>query len=177
MDKPKASPKQEPGTGKLELEVKEAPAEKQKVLTPEEAIKMASDSKLTTEFNKNKPAVEFKVQFVTKAILVKAAGDKKDAGWVHGHSPDDVSLGLLVPFSPTIAKDPLRRNHTRFVATLTEKAIKQLSKAGINDMEKHFKGKTVRVTGPISRHDYRGRGTAPEVEIVIDDLSQLEVVK
>ena len=138
---------------------------------------MASDSKLTTEFNENKPAVEFKVQFVTKAILVQDADAKKDAGWVHGHSPDDVCLGTLVPSSPIKAEGPLSRNHTRFVATLTAKAIKQLNKAGINDIEKHFKGKTVRVTGPISRHDYRGFGTPPEVEIVIDDLSQLEVVK
>jgi len=44
-------------------------------------------------------------------------------------------------------------------------------------MENHFKGKTVRVTGPISRHDYSGYGSPPEVEIMIDDLSQLEVVK
>jgi hypothetical protein len=163
-------------TGKVELEVKDAPAEKQKVVTPEEAIKMASDSKLTREFNESKPAVEFTVRFVNKAILVKAASDK-DAGWVHGHSPDDVCLGTLVPSSPIKAEDPLKRNHTRFVATLTAKAIKQLNKAGINDFEKHFKGKTVRVTGPVSRSDYDGWGTPPEVEIVIDDLSQLEVVK
>jgi hypothetical protein len=63
------------------------------------------------------------------------------------------------------------------VATLTSKSIKQLNKAGIDDLEKHFKGKTVRVSGPISRHDYSGFGTPPEVVIVIDDMSQLEVVK
>jgi len=63
------------------------------------------------------------------------------------------------------------------VATLTAKAITQLDKAGITDFEKHFKGKTVRVTGPISMGDYDGWGTPPEVEIVIDDLSQLEVAK
>ena len=79
--------------------------------------------------------------------------------------------------SPIKAEDPLSRNHTRFVATLTAKAIKQLNKAGINDFAKHFKGKTVRVTGTISRNAYDGLGTPPEVEIVIDDLSQLEVVK
>ena len=177
-------------TGKLELEVKEAPApalslpgvptglapaKKQKVLTPEEAIKIAGDSKLAKEFNENKPAVEFKVQFVTKSILIQAAGDKKDAGWVHGHSPDDVCLGMLV--YPMKAGEPGNSNHTRVVAILTTKAIKQFNKAGIDDMEKHFKGATVRVTGPISKQDYRGKGSAPEVEIVIDDLSQIEVVK
>ena len=163
-------------TGKLELEVKEATPGKQKILTPEEAIKMAGDSKLAREFNENKPAVEFKVQFVTKAILVKTDG-KKDADWAPGHSPADVCLGTLVPSLPIKAGDPLGRNHTRFVATLTAKAIKQLNKAGINDLEKHFKGKTVRVTGPISIGHYDGFGTPPEVEIMIDDLNQFEVVK
>ena len=96
-------------------------------------------------------------------------------GWVHGHSPDDAASGSshLRPSRPKTRG----RNHTRFLATLTAKAIKQLNKAGIRDIEKHFSGKTVRVTGPISRHDYRGCGTPPEVEIVIDDLSQIEVVK
>jgi len=54
--------------------------------------------------------------------------------------------------------------------------IGQLNKAGIKDIEKHFKTKTVRVTGTISKHEYRGKGTPSEVEIVIDDLSRLKVV-
>ena len=87
-----------PTTGKLEIEFKEAPPGKQKVLTPEEAIKVTGDSKLAREFNESKSAVEFKVQFVTKAIPVKASSEK-DAAWVHGHSPDDVCLGVC----PTIA--------------------------------------------------------------------------
>jgi hypothetical protein len=160
----------------VELEVKEAPAGKQKTITPDEAIRIPSDSKLTREFNERRPAVEFKVQFVSKAILVKASGDK-DAGWAHGHSPADVCLGALVPSLPVKTENSLRRNHTRFVATLTATAITQLNKAGVNDIEKHFNGKTVRVTGPISRNDYRGYGTPPEVEVVIDDLSQLDVMK
>lgn len=63
------------------------------------------------------------------------------------------------------------------MAILTEKAIKQLNKAGINDLEKHFIGKTVRVSGLLARRDYDGEGSIPEVEVVLDDLSQLEVVK
>jgi RNA polymerase sigma factor (sigma-70 family) len=49
-----------PTTGKLELEVKEAPAETPKVLTPEQAVKIAGDSKLAREFNENKSAVSSK---------------------------------------------------------------------------------------------------------------------
>jgi len=169
-------PKQAPDTEKEpSIKGQEAPPEKQKVLTPEEAIEIAGHSKLEREFNEHKPAVEFKVQFVTKAILVKT-DDKNDMGWAHGHSPDDVCLGTLVPSSPIKAEEPLSRN-TRFVAILTAKAIKQLNKAGIHDLEKHFKGKTVRVTGPISRQYYSGYGVPSEVEIVIDDRSQFEVVK
>ncbi len=163
-------------TGKLELEVKDALPVKQKVLTPAEAIKVAGDGKLAREFNESNSAVEFKVEFVTKAIQVKASGEK-DAAWGHGHSPDDICLGTLVPTSPIKSDDPLSRNHIRFVATLTEKAIKQFNKAGITDLEKHFKGKTVRVTGTISWNAYDGLGSADEVEIVLDDMSQLEVVK
>jgi hypothetical protein len=102
-------------------------------------------------------------------IQVKASGEK-DADWVHGHSPNDVCLGTVVA-----ADDPRRK--TRFVAILTEKAIKQFNTVGITDLEKHFNGKTVRVTGPISRHAYDGEGSPDEVEIVLDDMSQLEVVK
>ena len=164
---PKAKPpvKQEvetPEGGKSLLggTVKAKPPVKQEVLTPEEAVKMAG--------NATKPAVEFKVEFVTKAIQVKASGEK-DAAWVHGHSPNDVCLGTLIA-----ADDPLRK--TRFVAILTEKAIKQFNKAGINDLEKHFKGKTVRVIGLLVPH-FRNRGSLREVEVVLDDMSQLEVVK
>jgi len=164
-----------PSTGKLELEVKEALPERRKALTPEEAIKVAGDSKLAREFNESKSAVEFKVQFVTKAIPVKVSSEK-DAAWVHGHSPDDVCLGILVPLAPVVADDPLNRNQTRFVATLTGKVIGQLNKAGIKDIEKHFKTKTVRVTGTISRREFDGLGTPSEVEMVVDDLTRLEVV-
>lgn len=162
-------------TGKLELEVKDAPPGKQKVLTPEEAVKVAGDSKLEREFNESKSAVEFKVQFVARAILVKASGGK-DAAWVHGHSPDDVCLGILVPKSPVVADDPLKRDHIRFVATLTGKVIGQLQKAGIKDLEKHYQGRSIQVTGEISRHEYDGLRTPSEVEIVIDDLGQLAIM-
>jgi hypothetical protein len=139
------------------VEVKEAPAEKQKVLTPEEATRMPEGSKLT---------VEFKVESVTRAVLIKS--EAKTEGWATGHGPDDWCL------RPGYPKDMAR---ARFLAILTPNAITQLNRAGIRDIEKHFSGKTVRVTGPIVKQDYRGRGTPLEVEIVIDDVSQLEVAK
>ena len=144
-------------TGTLELEVKEAPAEQPKPLSPEEATRMKEGSKLT---------VEFKVESVTKAVLVMS--EAKQEGWIAGHGPDDRCLRSEHP------KDKVK---ARFLSILTPNAIGQLNKAGIRDIEKHFSGKTVRVTGSTVRWDYDGYGTAPQVEIVVNDLSQLEVVK
>ncbi|HYH68747.1 MAG TPA: RNA polymerase sigma factor [Urbifossiella sp.] len=143
-------------TGKLELEVEVDPAGKQTVLTPDEATRMKEGSKLT---------VEYRVASVTKAVLLKTS--TKQDGWVTGHGPDDVCL------RPEYPKDGAQG---RFLSILTPNAIGQLNKAGVRDIEKHFSGKTVRVTGPIVRHDYRGRGTPVEVEIVVNDLSQLGVL-
>jgi plasmid replication initiation protein len=151
----------------LELEVKEAPPEKQKVLTPEEAIKVAGDSRLAREFNATQPPVEFKVEFVTKAILVKAVPTEGGSEWEKGHGPGDVGLR---------AKSPADRKQARFLAVLTTNAISQLNKAGITDIEKQFRGRTIRVRGAISWCAYDGLGTPPEVEVVVDDLSHLEVI-
>src|SRR5262249_51452563 len=119
-------------TGKLELEIKEAPLEKQTTLTPEEAIKAAGDSRLAKEFNAKKPPVEFKVEFVTKAILVKAAPKEGGSEWETGHGPGDIGLR---------AKTPVDKKQARFLALLTANAIGQLNKAGIKDIEKHFQGR------------------------------------
>jgi hypothetical protein len=134
----------------------DAAPENKRVLTPDEAIRMAEDSDVT---------VEFKVVFVAKANLIKS-DDKKDAGWASGHGPGDICLR---PQNPADRK-------ARFSAILTEKTIKQFNGAGVQDIEKHFKGKTVRVTGRIKRIHYDGYGTPVEVEVVIDDLSRIEVV-
>jgi hypothetical protein len=150
-DKPISSPKpkQVPDAERdAAVEVKAAPAGKQKVLTPEEATRKAEGSKLIVEF--------------------KVKSEAKKEGWATGHGPDDWCL------RPGYPKDMAQ---ARFLSILTPNAITQLNRAGIRDIEKHFSGKTVRVTGPIVKQDYRGRGTPLEVEIVIDDVSQLEVAK
>ena len=127
------------------------------ILTPDEARRLANGKKAT---------VEFKVKYVTKSILVKMDGGK-DAGWVTGHGPDDMRLRPKAPTEKVIAI---------FEAILTEQAIRQLNRAGIKDVERHFQSKTVRVTGEISWEHYDGYGTPPVAEVVVSDLSQLEVV-
>ena len=154
-------------TGELELEVKAASPEKQQSLTPEEAIKTAGDSKLAKEFNAKQQPVEFKVEFVGKATLVKAAPKEGGPEWEKGHGPGDVGLR---------AKTPADRKQARFLAILTTNAIAQLNKAGIKDIEKHFQGRTIRVRGAIAWCAYDGLGTPPEVEVVVDDLSHLEIL-
>ncbi len=148
-------------TGKLELEVRSDPppaGDKRGVLTPEEAVRIKNAVPKAT--------VEFKVEHVTKSILVKTGGDT-DAGWVTGHGPDDLCL----------RPQPVgEKRQAVFEAILTDKAIKQLNRAGVKDVAKHFKSKTVRVTGQLSREHYDGLGTPPVVEVVIDDLGQIEVV-
>jgi hypothetical protein len=156
MDQPPIA-EQKPTNPVTQKKPMDTAPEKKQVLKPDEAIRMAEDSKVT---------VEFKVQFVTKAVLVKS-DDKKVAGWVNGHGPGDICLR---PQAPT------DRKQARFLAILTEKAIKQFNKVGIQDIAKHFSGKIVRVTGRITRIDYDGLATPSEIELVIDDLSQLEVV-
>ena len=127
------------------------------VLTPAEAMKSADGKKAT---------VEFKVEYVTKSILVQT-DNGKDAGWVTGHGPDDMRLR---------PKAPEEKVKAVFEAILTEKAIKQLNRAGITDVAKHLQSKTVRVTGTISLGRYDGYGTPTVYEVVVNDLSQLEVV-
>ena len=105
---------------------------------------------------------------MSKSILVKTDNDK-DAGWVIGHSPDDLCLRPL---------RPKKKGQALFEAILTDKAIKQLNRAGITDVAKHFQSKNVRVTGKISwRPPYDGFGTPAVAEVVVNDLSQLEVVQ
>ena len=152
------------GKPSVEKDTKPLVAEEPGALTPEDAIRAASDSELAKEFNTNQPPVEFKVEFVSKAILVQVAGG---AEWDKGHGPGDVGLG---------ARNPAGRKQARFLAILTADVIKQLNKAGVTDTKKHFQGRTIRVKGAISWCAYDGFGTPPEVEVVVDDLSHLEVM-
>jgi hypothetical protein len=111
--------------------------------------------------------VEFKVEFVTKSTLVKAVPKEGGPEWDKGHGPGDICLR---------AKPPEDKKNARFLAVLTADAIGQLNKAGVKDIEKHFRGKTIHVRGAISWCAYDGLGTPPEVEVVVDDLSHVEVV-
>jgi RNA polymerase sigma factor (sigma-70 family) len=159
LEAPKPTEKLVPAAAKPAEKTSPKVARKEPVvLTPAEAMQSADGKKAT---------VEFKVEYVTKSILVKTDGGK-DAGWKTGHGPDDVSLRPL----------PLNWKGRRaiFEAILTDRAIKQLNLEKIADVAKHCKSKTVRVTGQFSWSRYSGYRTPPVLEVVVDDMSQLEVV-
>ena len=155
-------------TGKLEIEVQEAPKEPQKVLTPQDAIRIANDAQLTKQFNKTQPPVEFRIDLVEKSVQNSVLQVPKDAVWVKGHGPDDVRL---------VAPPPADGAQVRFAAILTADVIKRLNRAGVTDLVKHFKGKTIRVVGALSKCDHHLYGTPAKVDVLVDDLDKLEVMK
>jgi hypothetical protein len=56
--------------------------------------------------------------------------------------------------------------------------VKQLQLAEIQDVGKHFIGKTIRVSGRINRNHYSGDEPpiAPHYDLVIENVSQLETM-
>jgi RNA polymerase sigma factor (sigma-70 family) len=156
-------------TGKLKLEVMEelhdtgAPKAATRAYTTEELIRAVS----SLMPNEN-VAVQFKVRLVQPSAQIRK-GPEHDADWVVGHGRDDLAL-----------HPQGRLDHTRdqFAVLLTAKAMQQLTRLGIKDVGKHLQGRSIRVTGPITSflpitdEPICGR----QFEIVVTDLSQLEVV-
>lgn len=168
-------------TGKLELEVKEAEkppltalpkpkVEKKKVYTPDEMMleQEKARGKAIDGSKANTLTVEFKVQAVTKPTEIKLTTEK-DSPYVVGHGPDDMCLHH---------RPPRKFEEKQFTAILTSKVVKQLQVVGIQDVGKHFMGKTIRVSGRINQHNYSGDDPPiePHYDLVIEDVSQLETV-
>jgi RNA polymerase sigma factor (sigma-70 family) len=168
-------------TGKLELEVKEAekppPAglpipkvEKKKVYTPEEVMleKEQERGKANNGSKSMIVTVEFKVQAVTKPTEIKLT-PAKDSPYTVGHGPYDMSLH---------PQAPKKFEERQFTVILTPKVVKQLIAVGIQDVSKHFMGKTIRVSGRINQHNYSGDDPPiePHYDLVIEDIGQFEAV-
>ena len=168
-------------TGRLELEVKEAEkppqaelpkpkVEKKKVYTPDEVMleQEKARGKAIDGSKSNIVTVEFKVQAVTKPTEIKMTTEK-DSPYVVGHGPDDMCLH---------PQPPRKFEEKQFTAILTSKVVKQLNMVGIQDVGKHFIGKTIRVSGRINQHNYSGDEPPiePHYDLVIEDVSQFETV-
>ncbi|HEV3440792.1 MAG TPA: sigma-70 family RNA polymerase sigma factor [Gemmata sp.] len=168
-------------TGKLELEVMEAEqppqtglpkpkVEKKKVYTPDEVLleQEKARGKAIDGSKSNIMTVEFKVQAVTKPTEIKL-NTEKDSPYVVGHGPDDMSLH---------PQAPKKFEERQFTVILTPKVVKQLIAVGIQDVGKHFMGKTIRVSGRINQHNYSGDDPPiePHYDLVIEDIGQFEAV-
>jgi RNA polymerase sigma factor (sigma-70 family) len=168
-------------TGRLELEVKEPEkppqtglpnpkVEKKKVYTPNEVMleQEKARGKAIDGSKSNLVTVEFKVQSVTKPTEIKLTPEK-DSPWAIGHSPDDLSL---------LPPSPKKFQEKQFTAILTPTVVKQLNRVGIQDVDKHFMGKTIRISGRINQHNYSGDDPwiEPHYDLVIEDVSQFETV-
>jgi hypothetical protein len=104
---------------------------------------------------------------VQGSIAIKSGNDKQV--WMKGHHPDDLAL---------YQHDRVDLKQAQFAIILGEAARRQLNKLGIEDISKHFMGKTVRATGQITRQWYTSpMMTGEHTELIIDDVSNIEVVR
>ena len=139
----------------MELEVTEAEkppqnelpkpkGEKKKVYTPDEVMleQEKATGKAIDGSKSNIVTVEFKVQAATKPTEIKL-NSEKDSPYVVGHGPDDICLH---------PQPPRKFEEKQFTAILTSRVVKQLQVVGIQDVGKHFMGRTIRVSGRINQH-------------------------
>jgi hypothetical protein len=65
----------------------------------------------------------------------------------------------------------------QFVVVLSEKAQAQLKRVGVHDLDRHFRGKRVRVVGPVTREIFTGLNqTGDYFCLHVDDISQFQQV-
>jgi RNA polymerase sigma factor (sigma-70 family) len=139
--------------------------EKKRVYSPEDVERMKIDPKSIL-------IVQFRVNCALESSTVKL-GPKYDS-WVCGHAPGDLALLPL-------GVSNYGQKHF-FCAILTANAIGQLKRLGIQDVRKHFEGKTLRVSGAIATFPFSWiqSNKIPTdndfYELIIDDISQCEVV-
>ena len=65
----------------------------------------------------------------------------------------------------------------QFVVVLSEKAQSQLKRVGVHDLDRHFRGKRVRVAGPVSAVVFTGlTTTGTHYQLRVDDIDQFAQV-
>ena len=65
----------------------------------------------------------------------------------------------------------------QFVVVLSEKAQAQLKRVGVHDLDRHFRGKRVRVAGPVTAENFTGLNqTGTYFCLHVDDIGQFEQV-
>lgn len=140
--------------------------EKKKVHSAEEAMRVTEAGKLDSKVTLT---VEFEVRQVKRSVKVKS-DVRDDAPWLVGHGPGDIALG---------PQPPADWRMEQFWAILTAKAVEQLNKDGVHDFGRYFSGKTIRVAGRVEKRHYVSSDplAQPKYDLIVDDLSQLEMAK
>ena len=127
-------------------------------MTPEEMVQVAKASR----FQKDYQLVRFKVASVHAPFVLGEPSDGHRVGELHldcRPDPHDFSLD-------------------QFLVVLTAECQKKLQSEGVDDITKHFLGKTITATGPVRGVEYTARAMRGEhFHLLINDPSKLIIDK
>ncbi|MFM2219832.1 MAG: hypothetical protein RL240_4150, partial [Planctomycetota bacterium] len=123
-------------------------------MTPEEVIQVAKE----TVFEKVDQTVRFQVASIHAPFV---SGEPSD-----GHREGELHLD----YRP----DPHDFSLDQFMVVLTAECQNKLSSEGVDDITKHFLGKTIMATGPVRGVEYNDREMRGEhFHLIVDDPSKL----
>ncbi len=127
-------------------------------MTPGEVIQVAKE----TLFEKEDRTVRFKVESVHAPFVL---GEPSD-----GHREGELHLDCR--------PDPHDFSLDQFLVVLTAECQKKLHSEGVEDITKHFLGKTITAKGPVRGVEYTARAMRGEhFHLIVDDPTKLIVEK
>lgn len=127
-------------------------------MTPEEMVQIAKASR----FDKDYQLVRFKVASVHAPFVL---GEPSD-----GHREGELHLDCR--------PDPHDFSLDQFLVVLTAECQKKLRSEGVEDITKHFLGKTITATGPVRGVEYTARAMRGEhFYLIINDPSKIIIDK
>lgn len=127
-------------------------------MTPEEVIQVAKKK----VFEKEDRTVRFKVESVHAPFVLGEPGD--------GHREGELHLDCR--------PDPHDFSLDQFLVVLTAECQKKLLSEGVEDLTKHFLGKTITAKGPVRGVEYTARAMRGEhFHLIVDDPSKLIIEK
>lgn len=127
-------------------------------MTPEEVIQVAKESL----FGKEDQTVRFQVASVHAPFVL---GEPSD-----GHREGELHLDCR--------PDPHDFSLDQFLVVLTAECQKKLLSEGVEDLTKHFLGKTITAKGPVRGVEYTARAMRGEhFHLIVDDPSNLIIEK
>ena len=127
-------------------------------MTPDEVIQVSKE----LGDDKDSRTVRFRVESVHAPFVL---GEPND-----GHREGELHLDCR--------PDPHDFSPDQFMVVLTAECQKKLSSEGVDDITKHFLGKTIMATGPVRGVEYNDREMRGEhFHLIVDDPSKLIIDK